>query len=667
MDLVRAIREVTGVEASDRPADKVFYARDLLPRHHIAVRDGLPTGRGKRPAAIAWPQTTDDVASLVRLCRQEGIKVVPFGAGSGVCGGISPDAQSLIIDLKRMKRWRNFSPAEGFLEVEAGAMGIRLEEDLQSEGRTVGHFPSSILCSTVGGWVAARGAGQCSGLYGKIEDMVAALEVVDGRGEVATLQRRIAGPDLLPLVIGSEGTFGVITAARLRLHPVPAYRGYAAFSFDRMEQGWDTLREAFQMGLRPAVSRLYDPFDSMIAKRGKKGEAQPKHGGGTFDRMEAFAVRNLLRLPGPLNAAIDALGERVFGGATLVLVFEGSTERVTDELETMRVLCRNREAEDLGENPARQWMKNRYAVSYKQAPMIMKGTFVDTMEVAAPWSKLGQLYEDVRRALGQHALVMAHMSHAYPDGCSIYFTFAGSAPVAADAENIYDAAWGDALDAAIAAGGTLSHHHGVGRTKAGWLGHELRGALPTLRALKRSFDPDGILNPGNLIPEGEGVDPSTASPPSSPVVEGEDGTVAVAGDHTLGQIETALERNDLSLGLDRSGLDPTETVRSWIDRGLPGRPDPWLDPVDHVVCGFTATMARGGRIEIPPCPRRAAGPDLWALFAGTDGRVGTVDSLHLRARGKRRSANMTTPLTRNPEPEPVEQRWIERTLVDLSE
>lgn len=661
MDLVRAIRGVVGVEASDRPADKLCYARDLLPRHHIAVRDGLPTGRGKRPAAIAWPQTTDEVAKLVRLCRQEGVKVVPFGAGSGVCGGIAPDAQSLVIDLKRMKRWRNFAPDEGFLEVEAGAMGIRLEEDLQSEGHTIGHFPSSILCSTVGGWVAARGAGQCSGLYGKIEDMVATLEVVDGRGEVATLQRRLSGPDLLPLVIGSEGIFGVITAARLRLHPVPAQRGFAAFSFARMEDGWDTLREAFQMGLRPAVSRLYDPFDSMIAKRGKGGEKKKRSGGGALEHIEAFAVRNLLKLPGPLNAAIDALGERVFGGATMVLVFEGSAERVADELEAMRVLCRARDAEDLGEGPARHWMANRYSVSYKQAPMIMKGAFVDTMEVAAPWSKLGQLYDDVRAALGQHALVMAHMSHAYPDGCSIYFTFAGSAGEAADAEAIYDQAWRDALDAAIGAGGTLSHHHGVGRTKAGWLGRELRGALPTLRALKQAFDPDGILNPGNLIPDGDVDTPPPPEAPRSPMVSATDGLVAASADHTLGQIEAALARDNLTLGLERS-LDPTERVGSWVDRGLPGAPDPWLDPADHVVSGFIARTRNGATIEVPPCPRRAAGPDLWALFAGTEGRVGSVESLHLRARTKRRPMALSTPIAREPAPEPGERRFIERVL-----
>src|SRR5690606_24485072 len=144
-------------------------------------------------------------------------------------------------------------PDEGVVDVGAGMLGIDFENELEAEGYTIGHFPSSILCSTVGGWLAARGAGQCSGLYGKIEDMVASIEHVDGRGEVATLHRRIQGPDLTPLIIGSEGILGVITAARLRLHRAPERRAFGAFSFRTMEAGWEAIRELYQQGLRPAV------------------------------------------------------------------------------------------------------------------------------------------------------------------------------------------------------------------------------------------------------------------------------------------------------------------------------------------------------------------------------------------------------------------------------
>ena len=263
--LAEGIREALGIDTSARPPDQISYARDLWPRHHVEVRAGRIAEH--MPAAIAWPTNSEQVAALMDFCGREGVNTVPFGAGSGVCGGVLPTDQSLVIDLKRMKRWREFAPEQGYLDVEAGALGIRLEEDLQRRGYTVGHFPSSILCSTVGGWVAARGAGQCSGLYGKIEDMTAALECVDGRGEIATLRRRLGGPDLTPLITGSEGVLAVITSARLRLHPVPEHRGYAAYSLSSMQAGWETIRAIYQRGLRPAVCRLYDPLDSMMARR----------------------------------------------------------------------------------------------------------------------------------------------------------------------------------------------------------------------------------------------------------------------------------------------------------------------------------------------------------------------------------------------------------------
>src|SRR5262249_55508971 len=146
--------------------------------------------------------------------------------------------------------------------------GVPFEEKLGQKGFTLGHFPSSILCSTVGGWVAARSAGQASGYYGKIEDMVLALECVTGKGDVATLHARAHGPSLVPLVVGSEGTLAIVTSATLRLHPAPTARGFAAFSFPTTEHGWEAMRAVFQAGLRPAVSRLYDPFDAMLARQG---------------------------------------------------------------------------------------------------------------------------------------------------------------------------------------------------------------------------------------------------------------------------------------------------------------------------------------------------------------------------------------------------------------
>jgi alkyldihydroxyacetonephosphate synthase len=462
-----------------------------------------------RPGAIVWPESTEDVRRIVEFCRRTATPLVPFGAGSGVCGGVLPKSDVLVLDMKRMSRIVDVDASGPTLTVEAGAMGLPLEQELERRGYTLGHFPSSIVCSTVGGWIAGRSAGQCSGKYGKIEDMVVSLECVTGRGEVVSLHRRGHGPSLLPLMIGSEGTLGVVTRATLRLHPKPEVSAFAAFAFDSTEAGWEGMRELFQSGLRPAVARLYDPFDAMLARQGSvKSETTKKGPGTAAPGMGGNVLRTILRAPGAMNALVEGLGSRVFGGALLVLVFQGDDTAARDCAEARRIL-EKRGARYEGEGPARKWIAHRYSVSYRQAPVFSGGAFSDTMEVAASWSKLGALYDGVRRALGKDVFVMAHFSHAYPDGCCIYFSFAGSAPPRTEegswdarCEEVYDRAWKAALAAAVEAGGTLAHHHGVGRSKAPKLSAELGSVgISTAKAVKRAFDPDGILNPGALLPE----------------------------------------------------------------------------------------------------------------------------------------------------------------------
>jgi alkyldihydroxyacetonephosphate synthase len=498
-------RDLPELAASADPADRVAYARDLWPRHHLAVRSGNVAEH--RPGLIVWPRDTEEVARLVRWAYEARVPLVPFGAGSGVCAGVLPREDVVVVDMKRMARWRKLDPAAPTLLVEAGYMGVPLEERLGKSGFTLGHFPSSILCSSVGGWVAARSAGQCSGYYGKIEDMVVALECVTGKGDPVVLRRRSQGPDLVPLVVGSEGTLAIVTAVTLRLHAAPTARAFGAWSFPSTEAGWEAMRELFQAGLRPAVSRLYDPFDAMLAKR-SAGKSHSTKKEAPAPGLGGAALRGVLRHPRLLNDLIDAAGGRALGGSMLVLIFEGSGDAPSHEMDAARTLLSRAGGVAEGEGPARHWLEKRYAVSYRQAPVFATGAFVDTMEVAATWSNLPRLYEGVRRALGQHVFVMAHLSHAYPDGCCIYFSFAGSAEGGAgdgtgwDAacERTYDRAWRDALRAAVEAGGTLAHHHGVGRSKAPRLADELGAGIEVVRALKDVFDPRGILNPGNLIP-----------------------------------------------------------------------------------------------------------------------------------------------------------------------
>ncbi len=179
------LRAFPTLRASDDDADRIAYARDLWPREHLAIREGRPTDH--RPGTIVWPASTREVSDLVRWARAARVPLIPFGAGSGVCAGISPRGDAVVVDLKRLSRVRRIDPGAPLVEVEAGHMGVPLEERLNRAGFTLGHFPSSILCSTVGGWVATRSAGQSSSLYGKIEDMTVGLECVTGTGEILSL------------------------------------------------------------------------------------------------------------------------------------------------------------------------------------------------------------------------------------------------------------------------------------------------------------------------------------------------------------------------------------------------------------------------------------------------------------------------------------------------
>jgi alkyldihydroxyacetonephosphate synthase len=617
-----------GVPRTDRADDRRAYARDLWPRHHLGVRAGnLPE---TSPAAVVWPRTTEEVATLVQTCHREGIPIVPFGAGSGVCGGILPDPRTVVLDLKRMEAVRSLRPEEDEITIESGAMGITLEERLQRRGLTVGHFPSSILCSTVGGWVAGRGAGQCSGRYGKIEDMVAHLELVDGTGEVRTLHRRPFGRDLVPLVVGSEGILGVITSATLRLHAAPAHRVFLSFVYPSTEAGWTAIRTLYQAGLRPAVARLYDPFDSFLARRGGVKRNEP--GAGKAPGAGAKMLTRLLASPRALNGLVDLVGDKNLGGAMLVLVFEGPAAETTEDALRGARLAERAGGVSLGEGPAQRWYAHRYSVSYRQAPVFRIGAFSDTLEVAAPWAKLGDLYEGVRRALSRHVFVMAHLSHAYPDGCSIYFTFAGARPTEAACLETYDAAWRDALAAVVEAGGTISHHHGTGRSKAPKIPAELGAGVLAIKGLQRAFDPAGICNPGNLLPaQLPTFENDRVEIPRQLTLDEASLVLTAPAAARLDVVQTFLDARGYTLVLAADAeLRGDETVGAWLERGAVGARDPWEDPVDHLVAGFTAELPSGQRFCVPMCPRRAAGPDLTALFVGPHGAFGRLLSADLR-------------------------------------
>ncbi len=478
--------------------DRLTYARDIWPKALIWIRQGLIP---PPPDAVVWPKDEAEVSAIIRAARAHEVPVIPFGAGSGVCGGVLAVNGGIALDLKKLERVEQVDPQARTVFAQAGVIGEVLERNLNAQGYTLGHFPSSIYMSTLGGWLAARSAGQLSSLYGKIEDMALGVRAVLGTGEqVVTPTRPFRGPDLAQLLIGSEGTLCAFTGATLRVHPYPEHRAFRGLRFRTVEEGIEAIRRMFRAGLRPAVVRLYDPFDTaLVGKSGgthKEKVAPSLRGALRSDVLPAVARRlspRTLGRPNLLNKAAHLLKE-----CLLILMFEGEQRRTDREEEAARALCLRSGGEDQGEGPGRAWYENRYSVSYKMSPVFDSGAFADTMEVAATWDRVMDVYERVRLAVSPLAFTLCHFSHAYPEGCSLYFSFASSASGDPSQARRYDELWRVGLTAAQSAGATVSHHHGVGLLKAAQMREELGEGRRMLVALKRAFDPDGIMNPGKL-------------------------------------------------------------------------------------------------------------------------------------------------------------------------
>ena len=501
LEAAGALTSGTTSRFSSQSVDRISYARDMWPLAMVWVRQGrIPPP----PDAVVWPGTEDEVAQIIRVARQRRIAVIPFGGGSGVCGGTWATHGGIMLDVKRFEHIGQVDAQTQSVEVGAGVLGETFERNLNAQGYTLGHFPSSIFMSTVGGWLAARSAGQFSSKYGKIEDMVLSVRAVLGTGEkFATPERPFSGPDLVPLLVGSEGTLCTFTSAKLRVFPLPQGRAFHGFDFSSVGKGLTAIRLMFREGLRPAVTRLYDPFDTAMVGHSKgpsasQREVVPPSKRGIFGQHVLPAVlrqisKRTLTRPAALNQF-----QRLFRKSRLVLMFEGDASRSNAEDRAATAICHSLGADDLGEGPGHAWLKKRYDVSFRMSWLIESGTFVDTMEVAAGWKDVIEVYERVHAAASPYAFTLCHFSHAYADGCSLYFSFIGSGGDEAELEARYHALWKAILGAATSAGANVSHHHGIGLLKAQALQDSLGEARQALVQLKHVFDPDGIMNPGKL-------------------------------------------------------------------------------------------------------------------------------------------------------------------------
>ena len=420
-----------------------------------------------RPACVVRPQATAEVAAVLAYASRERLPVVPFGAGSGVCGAVMPSPRSIVLDLGAMRALRGIDERALLATAEVGLLGSDFEAALNRAGFSMGHFPQSIALSSLGGWVATRSAGQFSTKYGNIEDLFVAFEAVLPSGVVIRtrpIPRASTGPDLRHLFLGAEGTTGVLTEVTFQIHPLPEASDRQAFAFPSMSSGLEALRRILRAGWYPAVLRLYDEIEA----------------------GRAFA------------------GATAGGESLLIVLTEGPAGLVAAELAAVETICGAVGGRIVGPEPADSWLHHRNAVPGFDV-FLKQGMVVDTIEVATTWDRIDRLYMDVLaavRAVPDLIVASGHSSHSYPIGTNIYFTFAARPEHPEETEALYFRIWDAAMSATLAAGGTISHHHGIGRVRRGWLERELGSAYPLLEMLKRALDPLGIMNPGTLLDPG---------------------------------------------------------------------------------------------------------------------------------------------------------------------
>jgi alkyldihydroxyacetonephosphate synthase len=477
------------------PYERAFHARGQSYHDLVRLRAG---DVGTAPDLVVYP-LADQVQAVLAWADAAGVAVVPYGGGSSVVGGVSAepgrhDGPVVTIDTTRMNRLLGLDETSHTATFEAGIYGPPLEQALHDRGFTLGHYPQSFEFSTLGGWIAARGAGQQSGRYGGAARWLVGAKLATPQGEWSTgsFPASAAGPDLNHLIAGSEGALGVITQATVRLHRTPSVHDYRGCLFPDFAHGVAAARELVQAEVPIATLRLSDPSETNFFSEFAKARKPP----GTGRRVA--------------GRALEAMG---YGEHRCVLIVGHEGERFAVDAahaRTNAIVRRNRGI-PLGRGAGQAWYRDRFALPYIRDPLLDRGIAVDTLETSTSWSNILPLHRAVCDAIaaaasgtlrpGQRTMVMAHVSHAYLDGASLYFTVVFAQAKVGDELRQWQAIKAAASQAILEHGGTISHHHGVGTDHRSYLAAE-KGPLGVrlLGAIKAEIDPQGIMNPGKLVP-----------------------------------------------------------------------------------------------------------------------------------------------------------------------
>jgi alkyldihydroxyacetonephosphate synthase len=482
---LRALLGPEGVR--DGHEQRVLHAAGKGYPDLVRLRAGEPKGA---PDAVLYPSDAAQLPPLLELCARRSLALVPFGGGTSVVGGVAPlrghHAAVLALDLRDLAGIVALDRESRTVTARAGMRVRELERRLAAQGLTLGHFPQSYEYVSLGGCAATRSAGQASTGYGRFDRLVLGLRMTAPAGEIAPRAQpaSAAGPDLRELLVGSEGTLGVIHELTLRVRAAPTHTRYEGVFFADFASGAEGLRALMQEGLAPDLARLSDEAETRMS----------------------LALAGAGGIKGRLGRVyLGARGYR--SGCLAILGFEGSERAVAARRARALALLRGHGCLPVGRSPGEAWRAQRFAAPYLRDELLTHGVMVETLETAATWSQLMALYREAARAIagaldaqGTPGLVMCHISHLYETGASLYFTF-----LARQHEGHELAQWQAvkqaAGDAIVRCGGTITHHHAVGCAHLPWMEREIgEQGLAALRAVKERLDPAGIMNPGKLLP-----------------------------------------------------------------------------------------------------------------------------------------------------------------------
>jgi alkyldihydroxyacetonephosphate synthase len=483
-----------GEAVSTDPLDRLVHARGKCLRDLVRHRRG---DIGRLPDVVVRPAAEEEVQAVMRAALEADAVVIPFGGGTNISGSLeAPDEETrtvISVDLSRMSRVLALDGDSRLARVQPGVLGPHLEEQLNADGWTLGHFPDSFTHSTLGGWIATRSSGMQSDKYGDVADLTRAVRVVTPAGTLATrpVPHASTGPSVREMVLGSEGRLGIITEATVHVHRIPERRTILGYLFPSWPEALAAMRDIAASHASPSVTRVSDGPETQFSFATKKHPS-------ALDRVKSNALAVYLKRRRHFD--LDAMCLSFIG-------YEGNKDHVAAQRKLVGGIVKRHGGLCIGSGPGELYDQKKFDTPYIRDYLLDRGALGDVSETSAPWSALPALYDNVMAAaraafddLRVRGYVMCHLSHSYHAGACLYFTFAFKPSGDRDPLEEYEVIKSAIQQTFVDSGATLSHHHAVGTEHARWLEEDISApGVAMLRALFDGMDPGANLNPGKIV------------------------------------------------------------------------------------------------------------------------------------------------------------------------